>query len=182
MNRQNCQHGLSSLAVALCLVAGTFCLTGRAYPQTPAVKVAEPAKPAEGSKPFEAPKDRRVLLETIGTLTASHYYQTYLNIGLIADAKAKGTYSEKDAYRLLDSVLSLLDSVDGKLADLAKLGIDANDRDTLEQMRKLSKQLREQGKALQTSWNTSKDEDFAKYESIRKDSWVAISKLLGINK
>jgi len=176
------QSGRWALLLALILAAGTFFLPGRADPQTPTAKGTEPAKAPEVSKPAEPPKDRRLLLEAIGTLTASHCYQTYLNIGMIADAKAKGTYSEKDAYKLLDSVLSLLDSVDGKMADLGKLEFDPSDRDTLDQMRKLSKLLREQGKALQTAWNTGREEDTGKYENIRKDSWAAISKLLGIAK
>ncbi|HEV3144758.1 MAG TPA: hypothetical protein VGZ47_12785 [Gemmataceae bacterium] len=179
MNRRIWQYGRWALVVTLILTAGAFFLSGRADPPAPTIKVGEPA---DASKPAELPKDRRVLLETIGALNASHSYQTYLNIGMIADAKAKGVYSEKDAYKLLDSVLSLLDSVDGKMSELAKLEFDAGDRDTLEQMRKLSKLLREQGKALQTAWDTGRDDDAVKYENIRKDSWTAISKLLGLSK
>lgn len=182
MYRRVWQSGRWALLLALILAAGTFFLPGRADPPAPAAKAAEPAKAVEAGKPAEPAKDRRLMLEAIGTLTASHCYQTYLNIGMIADAKAKGLYSEKDAYKLLDSVLSLLDSVDSKLADLAKLEFEASDRDTLDQMRKLSKLLREQGKTLQTAWNTGREEDTGKYENIRKDSWAAISKLLGIGK
>jgi hypothetical protein len=151
-------------------------------------KPAEPARPAEASKavesgkPAEQPKDRRALLETVGALTASHCYQTYLNIGLVADAKARGTYSEKDAYKILESVLSLLDTVDRKLADLTKFDLDGRDRESLEQMRKLSRLLHDQGKALETSWDTGRPEDTGKYENVRKDSWAAISKLLGLEK
>jgi len=150
-------------------------------PAEPA-RAAETSKAAESGKPPEKPNDRRALLGTVGTLTASHCYQTYLNIGLVADAKARGTYSEKDAYRILESVLSLLDTVDRKLADLTKFELEASDRESLEQMRKLSRLLQDQGKALATSWDTGRPEDTGKYESVRKDSWAAISKLLGLEK
>jgi len=148
-----------------------------------AAKGAEPAKSAPDSKAGAAAKnsdDRRLYLETIGALTASHCYQTYLNIGLIADGKTKGNYSERDAYKVLDSVLSLLDTVDRKLAQLAKSDLEKDDRNSLEQMRKLSALLRQQGKSLQVYWDTGREDDAAKYEDIRKDSWAVISKLLGI--
>src|SRR5438552_14730240 len=65
---------------------------------------------APASRTDEGPRtasERRQLLETVGTLTAAHCYQTYVNIGLLADARAKGTYADKDASKVLDSVLTL---------------------------------------------------------------------------
>jgi hypothetical protein len=137
--------------------------------------------PAKGEAAKDAP-ERRQLLESLGALTAAHGYQTYLNIGFIADGKAKGTYTEKDAYKLLDSVLALVSSVDRKLAALDKIDLDREDRASLEQMRQLSSLLRKQAKDLQTFWDTGKDEDAAQYESVRKDSWTALSKLMGISR
>jgi hypothetical protein len=126
--------------------------------------------------------ERRQLLETIGVLTAAHCYQTYFNIGLIADGKARGTYTEKDASKLLDTVLSLLDSVDRRLTVLSKIDLEKADRDSLERMRDLSDLLHQQGKALEIFWDSGKDDDAAKYEDVRKDSWAAISKLMGIGR
>ncbi len=140
-----------------------------------------PAAPAKGDAAKGA-EERRQLLETLGALTSAHCYQTYLNIGLIADGRAKGTYTEKDAYKVLDSVLALLNSVDRKLATLDKIDLDKEDRASLEQMRLLSALLRKQAKELQTYWDTGRDEDAAQYESVRKDSWAALSKLMGIGR
>jgi hypothetical protein len=148
-------------------------------------KAAEEHKPAAAPTKGEAAKDaleRRQLLEILGALTAAHGYQTYLNIGFIADGKAKGIYSEKDAYKLLDSVLALVSSVDRKLAALDKIDLDKEDHASLEQMRQLSSLLRKQAKELQVFWDTGKDEDAAQYESVRKDSWTALSKLIGISR
>jgi hypothetical protein len=146
-------------------------------------KAADTPKASAGPNKGEAVKgaeEHRQLLEILGALTSAHCYQTYLNIGLIADGKAKGTYSEKDAYKVLDSVLALLSSVDRKLAALDKIDLDKEDRASLEQMRMVSALLRKQGKELQTFWDTGRDEDAVQYESVRKDSWAALSKLMGI--
>jgi hypothetical protein len=133
-----------------------------------------------GGEQKKAESERAQLLETIGCLTAAHYFQTYLNIGFIADGKAQGTYTDKDARKVLDSVLSLLNSADGKLEALDKIIVDKGDRERLEQLRAVSALLRQQGKELQTYWDSGKDENAAKYESLRKNAWAAISKLMGI--
>jgi hypothetical protein len=135
------------------------------------------AAAAEDSK-----TDRRRLLETVGALTAAHCYQTYLNIGLIADGKAKGAYSNQDARQVLDSILSLQSSIDRNLASLTKLDLDKRDLESLEQMRDLSALLRQQGKDLKAFWDSGKEEDAARYDDTRKDSWAAIGRLTGIGR
>lgn len=119
-------------------------------------------------------------LRTIGTLTAAHFFQTYLNIGLIADGKAKGTYANDDARKMLRSVLSLVDSVDRQLENLGQRTLDQEDCASLQQMRGISALLRQQGAELQTSWDSGHSEDAARYESLRQDSYAAISKLMAI--
>jgi hypothetical protein len=145
--------------------------------QTP--KQGEAAKAGDVSK---TAAERRQLLETVGALTSAHCYQTYLNLGLLADGKAKGTYTDKDAYKVLDSVLSVLNSLDRKLATLSKFDLEKQDRDSLELMRDLAAQLRQQGKELEAFWDTGKDEDATRYENSRKDSWAALGKLTGIGR
>jgi hypothetical protein len=149
-------------------------------------KANDGEKPADAAKTAAAPtkgvEDRRQLLETLGALASAHCYQTYLNIGFIADAKAKGTYSERDAYKVLDSVLAVLNSVDRKLARLDKVELDREDRASLDQMLQLSALLRRQAKELQTFWDTGRDEDAAQYEKVRKDSWAALSSLMGLGR
>jgi hypothetical protein len=141
-------------------------------------------KPAETAPATAAPvknplDDRRVLLETVGTLTAVHAFQTYLNIGLIADGKAKGSYTDRDARKVLDSVLRLQDSVDQKLASVGKTELAKDDRDSLEDMRTVSDLLRKQAHELETYWDSGKEADEARYEEVRKDSWAALNRLMG---
>jgi hypothetical protein len=142
------------------------------------VKPTDVAKPAEGQKKLAEERDR--LLATVASLTEAHCFQTYLNIGLIADGKAKGTYSDKDARRVLDSVLSVLNSTDRKLEALDKIDLTKDDREKLEQLRAASALLRQQGKELQGYWDTGKEEQAAKYETLRKNAWATISTLMGI--
>jgi hypothetical protein len=183
-------------SIVLVVVTACGCGSGSAKssetpkPNDAAPEVAEagdsaktnPAAPAKTEENPKSAQERRQLLETVGTLTAAHCYQTYLNIGFIADGKAKGAYIDRDANKVLDSVLSLLSSVDRNLGALGKIDLDKQDRESLEQMRDLSALLRQQGKELQAYWDSGKDEDAAKYDNTRKDSWAAIAKLTGIGR
>jgi hypothetical protein len=141
--------------------------------ETPAAKTGDRAGSAD---------ERRRLLETVGSLAVAHCYQSYVNIGLLADARAKGLYAQKDAAKVLDSVLALLDSVDRKLAALDNLDLDKQDRSSLDQMRVISTLLHQQGQELQVFWDSGADENAARYEDVRKDSWAAISRLTGIGR
>jgi hypothetical protein len=133
----------------------------------------------------EPPTDKEAhdqLLETVGVLAASQLYQGYLNIGFVADGKAEGTYEEKDAKQILNSVLALLDTLDKQMEKVGKLDLNKQDREGVEQIRKLSGLLHDQGKELQAFWTTGNKERGAAYEKIRKESWDGISKLLGLDK
>ena len=87
---------------------------------------------------------------------------------------------EKDARKVLDTVLKLLDTVDRKLDALNKSDLEKSDRESLEQLGVLSTLLRQQGEQLQASWASGKEDDAARYEDARKDSWAVISKVMGI--
>jgi hypothetical protein len=147
-------------------------------------KVAGPAKvadatAADGGK-TPAPTLDQSLLQTIGTLSAAHYFQTYLNIGFIADGKTQGTYTHQEARKVLLQVLSLLGSVDRQLEALGKRSLDKEDRDSLQQMRTISALLRQQGQELQTYWDSGREQNAARYETLRNNAYAAISKLMGI--
>ena len=194
MNRARYTTALSALLLGVA-VASIFLLRGKANSDEtktpnpaaalePAADAAKPVAVATDATPGEsqrkANEERGRLLETIGCLTSAHYFQTYLNIGFIADGKTRGTYSDKDARTVLDSVLSLLHSTDKKLESLAKVELEKEDRERLRELQTVSDLLRQQGKELQTYWDTGKDENAAKYESLRKNAWTTITRLMGI--
>jgi hypothetical protein len=161
-------------------------------PQPAVVAAVEPAEPAEPAAPREAPKpvaapaksteDRTRLLEALGTLTSAHYFQTYLNIGFIADGKSRGTYADRDARKVLDSVLSLVNSTERQLEALEKIDLSSGDRARLVELQAVSALLRQQGKELQAYWDAGKDENAARYESLRQTAWTSILKLMGSDK
>ena len=176
--------------ILLALVAASGCGTGSgktpepSKPSDPTPVVGQAPKEGDPPKPENASpaQDRRQLLEAVGALTAANCYQTYLNIGLIADGKAKGTYAAQDASKVLSSVWVLLDSIDRSLAAISEFDLDKQDRERLEQMRDLSALLRLQGQELQAYWDSGNEEDRATYDNTRKDSWAAIAKLTGIGR
>src|SRR5207249_7457862 len=65
-------------------------------------------------------KDPESLLEAVGGLSVAHLYQSYLNIGLLADAVESETYSDKEALPILQKIQDLLGGVDKHLAHIGQ--------------------------------------------------------------
>jgi hypothetical protein len=140
-------------------------------------------KPASDEKKTTAPsKGERQLLESVGALASGQLYQTYLNIGLLADGVAVGTYEEDDARQILQTAMSLLELQDKHLARTAKLELTRADREALNQLRKLNALLRQQAEELDAFWKTESKEQGAKYEKTRQEAWSGISSLMGLKK
>jgi hypothetical protein len=144
---------------------------------------AEAAGPLQRFGFRTSPRERdRQLLEAVGSLAASHYYQAYLNIGFLADGKAQGLFKEREAGHVLDSVLSLLATVDKQLDTVSKLDLEKDDQTSVDQMRKISSLLRDQGKELQSFWESGNVDRSDDYEDLRQKSWTGISRLLGLGR
>src|SRR5207249_10145257 len=97
---------------------------------------------SQPGKPTNIPE---AVAEALGGLTATHLYQTYLNIGLLADAVEGEVYSAAEARKLLATVMDLVDAVERQLG---KVSADLKDEDekTLERTRQLTALLRAQAK------------------------------------
>ena len=137
-----------------------------------------PTATAQDTKEAAAEKERQQLLETVGLLAASQVYQGYLNVGLVADGKAAGTYSEQDARQLVESVVGLLDTSDKNLEKVGKLDIGKEDRAALFKLRQLNQLVRRQAIVLQEFWRTGNKDYSDSYERLRKEAWEGISKML----
>ena len=139
--------------------------------------------PTAHAQTKEAPAENastRVLTETVGLFAGLNLYQTYLNIGLLADGYAEGLYEEKEVKQLLGSVLTPLEAADKQLDKVGKLPLNAADRAAIARLRKILGLLRKQGAELQAFWETGKPEHGNNYEAIRKEAWAGISNLLGL--
>src|SRR5262249_5340494 len=130
--------------------------------------------------------DRDALLEPLGGLAGTHLYQSYLNIGFLADATEGDVYTTAEAKKLLATVMGMMDKVDEQLGKLAGAGLAEEDQKRLARTRELSTLLRTQAKELRAYWDTPdkdkiiKADHEKKYHKAREDAWSGIRDLLGI--
>ncbi|HEY1377289.1 MAG TPA: hypothetical protein VGF55_10870 [Gemmataceae bacterium] len=126
--------------------------------------------------------DRAALTETVGLLSGLYLYQTYLNIGLLADGKAERLYDEKAARAVLATVVTPLDAVDRQLAKVAAAAQTDADRQAAERLRAVAGLLRRQGQELVAFWDSGQPAAGAKYEATRQEAWRQLTALLGLDK
>jgi hypothetical protein len=118
----------------------------------------------------------------IGGLTASHLYQTHLNLGLLADAVEKDVYTPAQGKKVLDEINTLVDTVEMQLDRVAPTALKPEERKALERVLAITAQLRTQAKELREYWD-SDDEVLAKqFQKARAEAWVGIKELLGITR
>jgi hypothetical protein len=149
-------------------------------PAPPTPPPAPPAavmdrKPAVPAAPAAEP-----LLEALGGLTAASLYQTYLNIGLLADATEHAVYAPADARKVLQTVTDLIDTADRQLAALPEAGLQEDERKALARSRTLLGLMRTQTRELRAYWDTGKKEHAAQFHKAREEAWAGIKDTLGI--
>src|SRR5262249_9224442 len=108
----------------------------------------------------------------------AHLYQTYLNVGLIADAVAKEVYKVEDGKELLETVTKMMDTVERQLAQLSEAELQLDERKHLEKARRLLSLLRSQVKELKAYWDTGEEGYVQKFQKVRKDVQQELEKLL----
>jgi hypothetical protein len=154
-------------ALLLAMVATTVVVANRGN-RSPGAETAPP----------HASNER--LLETLGGLSAAHLYQSYLNIGMLADAVEKETYTQSQAEEMLATVVGLMATVDKQLDRLAKNDLSAEDKQDVERIRSLSALLRVQVVALRAYWSTGSAQQAARYHDAREKAWQGLSEVLGL--
>jgi hypothetical protein len=185
---------LTVLAVVGCSPGQQPAKPGASEDQPPAAKPAPtgvaPAAAAVGERREAAPEKREPsaadanaqLTETVGLLSGLYLYQSYLNIGLLADGKAEKLYDDKAARSVLDSILNPLETVDKQLEKIGKQARSGADRDAVDHIRIMVDLLRRQGKELKLFWDSGRPEDGTRYEATRQEAWKQISSTLGFDK
>ena len=161
------QHKLVVVAAALAL---TGCVAAVVY------TVSRPAAPVPADKTSRTANERS--LEALGSLSASHLYQSYLNIGMLADAVENESYTKAHAQEMLATVVNLMNAVDRNLQRLAEADLPADDGRDVERIRGLSVLLRVQVVALQSYWASGEPRQAARYHEARERAWRALSELL----
>jgi len=122
---------------------------------------------------------RASFLEALGGLSATHLYQSHLNIGLLADAVESDTYSVEDGEKNLKSVVELMKMVDGQLAKVSDSGLEKVDQDSIQQIQTVNALLRLQVDSLRTYWATGEADDAEQYHKARKATWQGLAKVMG---
>jgi hypothetical protein len=125
-------------------------------------------------------EEKKTLTETVGLLTTLQLYQTYLNIGLLADGKAEGIYTQEAVIDLLGSIINPLEQVEKQLTRVSKIKLSKEDQDAIKLFQKILSNLQNQGKVLAAYWDKEKEEDAKLYETSRTAAWKDLQLLLKI--
>jgi hypothetical protein len=147
------------------------------------LKIALPilaAPQAKSPAPLRAVPSAR-LLESIGSLCAVQLYQSYLNVGLLADAVEHETYAKPEAAQILGTIVTLSQSVDGQLKKLTAEELERDDIESLERVRKASELVRNQATHLQAFWETGEKQHIESYRTSRAQCWQELQAILGLS-
>ncbi|MCI0456665.1 MAG: hypothetical protein L0Z62_06760 [Gemmataceae bacterium] len=194
---------LHTLAAALGLVvvtaAGTLLVVRSTEPPVPLAPPNDPPAVAKerpnerpppplpsASKPAPAPAkakrpEQERFLQALGGLSAAHVYQSYLNIGLLADGVESEAHTKAEAEQMLATVAAMIDLVDRQLDKVGELGLEADDQQSVERIQELTVLLRRQASALRSYWASGDEEHITRYHEARETTWNTLSKLLGID-
>jgi hypothetical protein len=132
---------------------------------------------SQPGKPTNIPE---AVAEALGGLTASHLYQTYLNIGLLADAVEGDVYNKEEAGKLLDTVAGLMTAVEQQLDRVGRQTLTAEEKKAVEQAQQIMGKLRTQCRELRAYWKDSDKDRVAKFHQARQDAWTGIKTLLNL--
>lgn len=143
---------------------------------------SKPKADAEAvEKPDTADAQRGILLENVGSVSSIQLYQSYLNVGMLADAVENETYTKQDAGEVLATIAAFLQTVDRQMEKLEQIGLEKEDMDSIKRIRDVSKLLRSQTQDLQTHWQTGDKAAFASFHEARQQSWQQLQVILGFN-
>jgi hypothetical protein len=143
--------------------------------------IKKSAPPASPAKLDPATAQKEVFLEALGSLSAAHLFQTYLNIGLLADGVESEAYTPAQAEETLLSINEMMDQAETQLEKLTKLGLDAEDNAALEQIRTVAALLRLQSKCLKDYWRSGDMSQAKQYHEARQAAWKGLTKVLQVS-
>jgi hypothetical protein len=141
-------------------------------------KLPEPKKTPAVEKSLVKPGTPDPLLEALGSLTGAHLYQSYLNLGLLADAVESEVYTREQARDMLATIGSTMDTVDKQLARIPPSHLGDAEKKHLERVHELLALLKTQTRELKAYWDTEKQEHADRYQKARKEALDGIRTLL----
>lgn len=134
----------------------------------------------------QADENQTELVRAIGTLSGSHLYQTFLNLGLLDANVRAGTYSTAEGKQVLATVQSLVNTVEKRLVQVNRVPLAQEDRTTLIRVRQANELLRQQADKLAAYWNApdeaAAEQAYSAYKQSRDEAWKSISRILQSSK
>jgi len=181
-----------ALALVVATAGATVLLLNLFAPRSQADPASEKDRPAESrpldDKPSKAAPPaplgkaaRERFLAALGSMSAAHVYQTYLNIGLLADGVESEAYTKAQAEEMLATVGAMIGMVDRQLDKIREMDLEGDDKDNIEEVQAIVELLRRQASALRAYWATGESEQAARYQKAREACWASISRLLEID-
>ena len=119
-------------------------------------------------------------MAAIGGLSASFLVQTYLNIGLVADASAQKDANKEQQEGVLTTVENLLGTTQKQLDDLLKGEIKDEDKAFLKKIKVCYAMLDEEISTLHAFWKDKSEENGKAFDQARQAAWKKISATLAI--
>ena len=164
--------------VLVCLTTSLISLLSTGFGQAPppAEKTESPAVQKTDAPP--ADNTHSLLAESVGLFGGLQLYNTYLNMGILADSMAEGLYEVTEVYQLLGSVVNPLENVEKQFDKLTKLKLPKEDIEALTRMKKIAGLLRKQGRELELYWDKGLPENGKNYETARQAAWKELNALL----
>jgi hypothetical protein len=137
-------------------------------------------KPKDGK-----PESPEVVLDVVGSLMSAHLYQTFVSIGLLADAVEEGVYPIPKGKALLATLDSFIEHAEQQLVQLPPSAFPTEeDRRAMETARSLLTKLRKQTKEVAAYWDAKDDkersEHLANFREARTDAGGMIQKLVNV--
>jgi hypothetical protein len=116
----------------------------------------------------------------MGHFGAAFLYQSYLNIGMVADAWTHNIYTPADSKTFLNGDLSFLETSRKLLQELSEFSITKEDRATFLEMIAIIENLKGEADNMLKYIAGRDQKDLDRYDHFRTQAWAQISKLMGI--
>jgi hypothetical protein len=145
--------------------------------------LALPAEPKsrDGATKHDQPD---VLLDVVGSLMSAHLYETFVSVGLLADAVEEGVYPVDKGKALLETLNSFIDHAERQLVRLPPSSFQTEeDRKAMELARSVLTLLRAQTKELKAYWDETGDdraEHVKRFREARAEAGAMIQKLVNV--
>jgi hypothetical protein len=121
-----------------------------------------------------------VLTETLILVTGHQLNQTHQYIVVLAEVRIWAGFEASTLALMLGSATEPLEAIDRQLGKVAGLKLTKAEAATVARLRKVAGLLRQEGKSLQTYWDTGVEDHWKTYQDVRKQAWKELDDLLDL--